>query len=105
VPGQPEPPIELGTGTGLMVSPIGVGAWSWGDKSGYWGYGETGENDKTTNRAAFDAAVESGLTFIDTAEARRRAEGAEERGASSSRSGRVRPSVQPVRTVRTIFVP
>lgn len=27
--------------TGLEVCAIGVGAWSWGDRSGYWGYKDT----------------------------------------------------------------
>lgn len=25
---------------GLVVPVLGIGAWSWGDRSGYWGYGE-----------------------------------------------------------------
>lgn len=29
---------------GLMVPRMGIGAWSWGDRSGYWGYG--GQHEK-----------------------------------------------------------
>jgi aryl-alcohol dehydrogenase-like predicted oxidoreductase len=75
---------------------VGVGAWSWGDRSGYWGYGK--EYGRPDNRAAFQvpswrgnvfgcvvfndvclkflnnntlrlqALIDNGLTFIDTAE-------------------------------------
>lgn len=31
--------VELGK-SGLVVPEMGVGAWSWGDRSGYWGYGK-----------------------------------------------------------------
>ena len=47
----------------LLVSEMGCGAWSWGDKSGYW------KNwDKSSCEQAFKTAVDTGLTFIDTAE-------------------------------------
>ncbi|KAJ8904685.1 hypothetical protein NDN08_001203 [Rhodosorus marinus] len=46
----------------LEVSPLGVGAWSWGDDF-YWGKGD--ENDQ---KKAFDASLESGINFFDTAE-------------------------------------
>lgn len=45
---------------------MGVGAWSWGDRSGYWGYGT--EYGKEESRGAYKALMEAGLTFIDTAE-------------------------------------
>ncbi|RMZ57520.1 hypothetical protein APUTEX25_003763 [Auxenochlorella protothecoides] len=48
------------------VSEIGIGAWSWGDSSGYWGYNKSyGQSD---NLEAFKAAMEAGATFLDTAE-------------------------------------
>jgi len=50
----------------VRVPVIGVGAWAWGDRSGYWGYGS--EYGKEESRAAYKAIIESGLTFIDTAE-------------------------------------
>jgi len=57
--------MELGK-SGVMVPVIGVGAWSWGDRSGYWGYEV--EYGKEESRAAFKALLEAGLTHIDTAE-------------------------------------
>jgi aryl-alcohol dehydrogenase-like predicted oxidoreductase len=51
--------------TGIEVTPIGFGTWAWGD-SLFWGYGkEYGEADL---RQAFQAAVNKGITFLDTAE-------------------------------------
>lgn len=35
----------------LKVPVLGVGAWSWGDRSGYWGYGR--EYGKEESRAAY----------------------------------------------------
>ncbi|GIL51221.1 hypothetical protein Vafri_7290 [Volvox africanus] len=55
----------LGT-TDVRVPVMGVGAWSWGDRSGYWGYGR--EYGQEESRAAYKALIQSGLTFIDTAE-------------------------------------
>jgi aryl-alcohol dehydrogenase-like predicted oxidoreductase len=44
---------------------IGIGTWSWGDKS-FWGYGKTyGDADLG---GAFDAAIASGIRLFDTAE-------------------------------------
>jgi aryl-alcohol dehydrogenase-like predicted oxidoreductase len=57
--------IELGS-TGIMISPMGVGAWSWGDRL-FWGFGR-GYNDEDV-RQAYNAAVEAGINFVDTAEA------------------------------------
>lgn len=42
---------------------MGIGAWSWGDRSGYWA-GWTKEGSKS----AYDAALRYGMDFIDTAE-------------------------------------
>ncbi|KAG7671812.1 hypothetical protein Ndes2526B_g07281 [Nannochloris sp. 'desiccata'] len=55
---------ELGK-SGLQVSEMGLGAWSWGDRSGYWGWTK---EDLPKARAAYDAALATGLDFIDTAE-------------------------------------
>lgn len=57
--------VELGK-SGIVVPAVGVGAWSWGDRSGYWGYGI--EYGKEQSREAFKAMIDAGLTFIDTAE-------------------------------------
>lgn len=50
----------------LRVPVIGIGAWAWGDRSGYWGYGR--EYGIEESRAAYKALISHGLTFIDTAE-------------------------------------
>jgi aryl-alcohol dehydrogenase-like predicted oxidoreductase len=56
--------ITLGT-TGIEVTPIGFGTWAWGD-SLFWGYGKDyGEADL---KLAFQAAINKGITFLDTAE-------------------------------------
>lgn len=54
--------------TGLRVPVLGIGAWSWGDRSGYWGYGK--EYGQEESREAYKALIDAGLTFIDTAEVR-----------------------------------
>jgi hypothetical protein len=54
--------VQLGQ-TGLYVAEIGIGAWSWGDRSGYW-TGWTKEGSK----AAYEAALAAGMDHIDTAE-------------------------------------
>lgn len=62
---QNEGLIPLGK-TDILVTPIGIGAWSWGD-SVFWGYGrDYGETDV---KAAFDISIEAGVNFFDTAEA------------------------------------
>jgi aryl-alcohol dehydrogenase-like predicted oxidoreductase len=45
---------------------MGLGAWSWGDSSGYW----ASNDDKSKSQAgeAYAAALATGLDFIDTAE-------------------------------------
>lgn len=48
------------------MTPIGVGAWSWGDRSGYWGWEK--DYGRADNEDAYRALMDSGLTFIDTAE-------------------------------------
>jgi aryl-alcohol dehydrogenase-like predicted oxidoreductase len=48
----------------LIVSKIGLGAWQFGDKN--WGWGESyGEKEALD---VIDAALDSGINFIDTAE-------------------------------------
>lgn len=63
--------------TGIKIPPLGFGAWSWGDRSKYWGYGVAGGGcEKEDNKAAFDAlqrlaadgTIPGGRSFIDTAE-------------------------------------
>jgi aryl-alcohol dehydrogenase-like predicted oxidoreductase len=51
--------------TGIEVTPIGFGTWAWGD-SLFWGYGK--DYGEIELRQAFQAAVNKGITFLDTAE-------------------------------------
>jgi aryl-alcohol dehydrogenase-like predicted oxidoreductase len=55
---------QLGT-TGIFVSPLGVGVWSWGDKN-FWGYGQDYNRDDVIQ--AYKACQDAGLNFFDTAE-------------------------------------
>ena len=49
----------------ISLPTLGIGTWSWGD-SLFWGYGSNyGEKEV---QQAFEAAVENGATFFDTAE-------------------------------------
>jgi aryl-alcohol dehydrogenase-like predicted oxidoreductase len=54
----------LGT-TGIEVTSIGFGTWAWGD-SLFWGYGKN--YGETELRQAFQAAIDRGISFLDTAE-------------------------------------
>ncbi|MBW4470364.1 MAG: aldo/keto reductase [Stenomitos rutilans HA7619-LM2] len=56
--------IALGP-NGPTVSPLGIGTWAWGDKF-FWSYGNDYGADQV--REAFNATIESGLSFFDTAE-------------------------------------
>jgi aryl-alcohol dehydrogenase-like predicted oxidoreductase len=56
--------VPLGM-TNVRVTPVGIGAWQWGDTM-MWSYGKGyGEQDV---RAAYDAAIAAGINFVDTAE-------------------------------------
>lgn len=57
--------LSLGKTT-LSISPLGIGAWQWGD-SFVWGYGKGGYTDADL-RAAFRATLDAGINFYDTAE-------------------------------------
>lgn len=61
--GQPEH-IPLGL-TDIRISPMGIGAWAWGDRL-YWGYGRT--YNKADLQAAFEAGLAAGINLFDTAE-------------------------------------
>jgi aryl-alcohol dehydrogenase-like predicted oxidoreductase len=47
------------------VTALGIGTWSWGD-SLFWSYGKDYGVDQV--REAFEAAIQAGITFYDTAE-------------------------------------
>lgn len=51
--------------TNVTVPALGIGTWQWGDKL-FWSYGKDYGSDQV--REAFQAAVEAGITFFDTAE-------------------------------------
>lgn len=51
--------------TDLRITPLGIGAWAWGDRM-FWGFGrDYGESDV---EAAFQTSLEAGINFFDTAE-------------------------------------
>jgi len=53
--------------SGVEVSPVGVGAWAWGDKF-FWNQGSWGEDGEAAARGAFESAAAAGLNWVDTAE-------------------------------------
>ncbi len=57
--------IALGK-TDLRVTPLGLGIWQWGDTM-IWGYNK-GYGDADL-RSVFEATLQAGINFIDTAEA------------------------------------
>jgi len=57
--------VVLGT-SGLSVAATGVGAWAWGDRSGYWG--SDWKADRAKNLEAYRTLLTGGVDFIDTAE-------------------------------------
>lgn len=63
-PGQNEDRVSLGV-TDLLISPMGIGCWAWGERF-YWGFGRGYTEDDT--QAAFEASVQAGINFFDTAE-------------------------------------
>ena len=56
--------VNLGQ-TEIQVTALGIGAWAWGD-SLFWNYGENYGAKQV--QEAFEAAVNAGVTFFDTAE-------------------------------------
>jgi aryl-alcohol dehydrogenase-like predicted oxidoreductase len=62
------PDRYLLNGSDISISPLGVGTWAWGDRS-TWGMGGY-DRDLTRDSIAeaWDASIEKGVTFFDTAE-------------------------------------
>jgi aryl-alcohol dehydrogenase-like predicted oxidoreductase len=56
--------IKLGS-SDVSVVPLGIGTWAWGDKL-FWGYGK--DYSQTELQQAFQAALDAGINFFDTAE-------------------------------------
>lgn len=56
--------IPLGK-TDIQVSLLGLGTWQWGDRL-FWGYGKS--HTESDVQAAFQASLEAGICFFDTAE-------------------------------------
>ncbi|CAK8565392.1 unnamed protein product [Lathyrus sativus] len=61
-----EDKVKLG-GSDLKVTTIGIGAWSWGDTT-YWNNFQWNDRNEKAAKEAFDASIDGGLTFFDTAE-------------------------------------
>jgi aryl-alcohol dehydrogenase-like predicted oxidoreductase len=56
--------LQIGP-SGLTVPALGIGTWSWGDNL-FWSYGKDYGVEQV--QTAFQAAVDAGITFFDTAE-------------------------------------
>src|SRR5689334_6608095 len=61
---QPVAAVPLGI-SDIAINPIGLGAWSWGDRF-FWNYGQ-GYDDSDIHEA-FQVSIDAGVNFIDTAE-------------------------------------
>ena len=55
-------------GTTVAIPPLGLGTWAWGDKSTWGMGGYDADLSERTIREAWDASLDAGVTFIDTAE-------------------------------------
>jgi aryl-alcohol dehydrogenase-like predicted oxidoreductase len=86
--------IQLGQSE-LLISPIGTGAWSWGDWF-FWGFGRQYQEGDVAG--AFTTSLQGGINFFDTAESYGR-------GRSEIFLGQfIQSSAQPV-VVATKFIP
>jgi aryl-alcohol dehydrogenase-like predicted oxidoreductase len=60
-------PIVL-AGSDVRIHPLGVGTWAWGDKSTWGMGGYDSDLSEKTIREAWEASLDAGVTFFDTAE-------------------------------------
>ncbi len=86
--------VPLGK-TGIMVSPVGLGTWQWGDYF-VWRYGK-GYSDQDLH-AAFQVSLKAGINFFDTAEVYGR-------GRSERLLGQFLPEADRPVVVATKFMP
>lgn len=75
---------QLGA-TGITVPPLGVGIWSWGEKT-FWGYGKTHTFNDVWQ--AYETCLDAGLNFFDTAEIYGRGESERILGECGRKDGR-----------------
>ncbi len=61
------PPFTL-AGSEVVIPPLGVGTWAWGDRSTWGMGGYDSALTESTIAEAWDASVVAGATFFDTAE-------------------------------------
>ncbi|NLD75521.1 MAG: aldo/keto reductase, partial [Acidimicrobiales bacterium] len=55
-------------GSNVEIPALGVGTWAWGDRS-VWGMGGYDHKiSRDTIREAWEASIDAGATFFDTAE-------------------------------------
>ena len=91
--------IPLGK-TDIRISPLGLGTWQWGDRM-MWGYGTTYTDSDI--REAFQASLQSGINFFDTAEVYGKGRSEELLGACLKEAGQS-PLRSPL-VVATKFMP
>ncbi|MCU1351435.1 MAG: putative oxidoreductase, aryl-alcohol dehydrogenase like protein [Acidimicrobiales bacterium] len=56
------------SGSEVAIPPIGVGTWAWGDRSTWGMGGYDSDLNEDTIRGAWEASIDAGATFFDTAE-------------------------------------
>jgi aryl-alcohol dehydrogenase-like predicted oxidoreductase len=64
---MPTTPITL-AGSDVAIHPLGVGTWAWGDKATWGMGGYDSDLSEATIREAWDASLDAGVNFFDTAE-------------------------------------
>ena len=88
-------------GSDVSIPPLGVGTWAWGDK-GVWGMGGYDQSlTESTIRDAWEASIEAGVVFFDTAEVYGRGESERIIGRLLAADPTVRPRV----VIATKFMP
>ena len=55
-------------GTDRRLAAVGVGTWAWGDRATWGMGGYDGDLTEDTIREAWQASIDAGATFFDTAE-------------------------------------